>query len=149
MELGNAPDPIRVLVVSPLPEIAAPVAALLKAFGASPLCMANAEDAVRVLRDHRVDVIVVDHVLPGITGAEFISRLRMSRRSDLRSLPIIGVAGRLGTEREMMAAGATCFVQKNARSLGLVKACRWVLEVYGRAPASRERTPSQDTTPPP
>jgi CheY-like chemotaxis protein len=147
VEAEKSPAPIWVLVVSPLPELAAPIAAVLKSLGGSPVCVSSAEDAVRVLRGHRVDLMVVDHMLPGVNGAEFIARLRASRRSDLRSVPIIGFAGKLGTERDMMAAGATCFVEKGARSSGLAKAFQWIVEVYGCVPAERDRKPRQDVTP--
>ena len=79
---------------------------------------------------------VVDHHLPGLSGAELIVLVRGAARPKPQSLPIVGLAGRAGSERVLMDAGASCFIHKPFSETDLSKAVRWALDVYGPTPVS-------------
>jgi len=74
------------------------------------LCLeaADAEGAYRLLEHERPDLIMLDWVLPGISGPNFFKRLR--RDPDLTSIPVIIVSARAEdqvrrTATELGAAG--------------------------------------------
>jgi CheY-like chemotaxis protein len=55
------------------------------------------EEAIRVLDETAVDLLVVDYAMPGMNGLETIRQARL-RRPGLRSLLITGHAGMLSGE---------------------------------------------------
>jgi two-component system phosphate regulon response regulator PhoB len=50
------------------------------------------EQALRMALDHRPDILVLDWMLPGISGVEMCRRLRMG--SQTRNIPILMLTGR-------------------------------------------------------
>jgi CheY-like chemotaxis protein len=122
---------VRVLVVEDDPGATAVITRVLERCGASATCVSSGEDALRlVVQGDCVDVALVDHRLPGMTGTELTGRVRMAPSA--RPVPVIGMSG-APAAREMMSAGARCFVRKPADPAALVKAVRWAVRVYGDA----------------
>ena len=122
---------LRVLVVEDDPGATSVIARVLERYGASATCVRTAEDALRlVVEGDCVDVALVDHGLPGMTGTELTGRVRTAPSP--RPVPVVGMSG-APAAREMMSAGARCFVRKPADPRALVKAVRWAAQVYGEA----------------
>ena len=65
-----------------------------------------------------------------MTGAELVGRVRAAPSP--RPVPVVGMSG-MPAAREMMSAGARCFVRKPATPAALMKAVRWTVQVYGGA----------------
>ncbi len=74
--------------------------ALLRAAGLAVTIVTSAEAALAVLRSPplaaTVGVIVTDHVLPGVTGADFVRQLRAARNA----VPVIVLSGLAEAEAE-------------------------------------------------
>jgi CheY-like chemotaxis protein len=88
----------RILVVDDDPLVAAGTAMMLEDLGHAPIVATSAEEALALLaEDRRVDMVLTDHAMPGMTGLELIERLR-------RDSPDLPVA--LATGYAEMAAGA-------------------------------------------
>ncbi|MGC3997362.1 MAG: response regulator [Anaeromyxobacter sp.] len=130
-------EPVRVLVVEDEELLREMIADAIEQAGMAPVCAASGEAAVRIAQQEELGVAVVDHRLSGITGAEFIRWVKESPAPHLQQLPLIGVSGHLGTEQEMLACGACCFIQKPLEVPTLLKAIRWALEVYRTSGAER------------
>lgn len=84
-------DPGRVLVLDDSPVVRQFVGRIL-AGAEPPLAVVEAEDAEQALelvRRDGFDVLLVDHVLPGMTGAAFLERLR-SEGVDTPALALTG-----------------------------------------------------------
>lgn len=99
-------DPIQALVLDDSPLIRRFVRSVL-AEGQMPVEVAEAEDvreAHRVLEDGRPDVLLVDHELPGTSGAAFLEELQ---DRDLH-VPAMGLSGTREPElaRRFVDAGA-------------------------------------------
>lgn len=120
----------RVLVLEDSDELRAIVAEMISAHGFVPVEAESAEAALRLVAAEPPDVAIVDQHLPGASGAQFVRLLRASPDGRLRTLPVIGLSGRAWSERELMAAGACCFIRKPVDVHRLVRAIRWALEVY-------------------
>jgi two-component system phosphate regulon response regulator PhoB len=69
----------RILVVDDEPDITALVAYHLARAGYRVSTAANGQDALKAARDERPDVVVLDLMLPGVSGYEVLRELRQRR----------------------------------------------------------------------
>ena len=107
---ARAEDTLRVLVVEDEEPVAALLADFVRELGAEPLGAGTAEAALRALASERVDVIVLDLRLPGMSGLDFL-RLPAIRDS---GIPVIVMSG-VATEpegQEALRLGAIEFLHK-------------------------------------
>jgi DNA-binding response OmpR family regulator len=91
----------------------------------------DAEVALRRALHSPPDVVVVAAALSDVSGADFLRMLRASTAPHLRSVPAVGLVSTLGTNRELLAAGADCTLRKPVGEGDVVKAVRWAKDVYG------------------
>lgn len=82
-----------------------------------PLCdltvVHDAETALRAMAaSPRYDAIVTDFMLPGLSGVEFVERVRSSERGGRTPILIISGHGALGVDGDARAAGADAFLDK-------------------------------------
>ena len=82
----------RILVVDDEPDITALVAFHLARAGYRVSTAANGTDALRSAREERPDVIVLDLMLPGLSGYEVLAELR--RRPESRDTGVILLTAR-------------------------------------------------------
>jgi PAS domain S-box-containing protein len=79
----------------------------------------NGEDALRLLRERRADLVITDVMMPGLTGFELIDAIRHD--PDISSVPVIALSARAGEESRAdgLDAGADDYVVKpfSAREL--------------------------------
>jgi DNA-binding response OmpR family regulator len=127
---------LRVLVV----DDSAPVRDLLaKALRQQGFTVYQAETGTAALRlafDVVPAIAIVDHWMPEMTGAELIRLLRAAPRADVRSIRVIGLSGRPGSEKELLGAGALTFLAKPFGEGDLRAALRAALcEEPGAVPA--------------
>lgn len=81
-----------VLVVDDEPAIRDMLEFALKRAGMSPRTAAGAEDALHAIADKRPDIILLDWMMPGISGLDLARRLR--KEEFTRDLPIIMLTAR-------------------------------------------------------
>lgn len=82
----------RVLVVEDEPAQREVLAYNLEAEGFAVSRAETGDDALRVMEEDAPDVVVLDWMLPGISGIEVCRRLKM--RADTRAVPIIMLSAR-------------------------------------------------------
>jgi CheY-like chemotaxis protein len=78
--------------------------------GVSPTKFLDAEEALEYLREHRVDFVVTDRRMPGMSGAEFIAEFR---KFDQRT-PVIMVSADASMVDDPLKDGADAFISKDA-----------------------------------
>jgi two-component system phosphate regulon response regulator PhoB len=124
----QTPPDTRVLVVDDDGETRQVLEALLAAAGYATSLVPSAEAAFDRLRDMPIDLIVLDWMLPGMTGLEFCKRVRGDPL--FVRLPVIFVTARSASTDVVAAfeAGADDYVTKpfripeiRARILGLLR----------------------------
>jgi len=73
---------------------------------------ANGQEALNLLSDERVDVVLTDINMPTMDGEQFVQRLRADEV--LRSIPVVVVSTDRteGRVRQMLALGAKGYVSK-------------------------------------
>src|SRR5438874_9412747 len=86
------PTTHRILVVDDEPDITALVAYHLAKSGYRVTTAANGRDALRAAREERPDLVVLDLMLPGISGYDVLAELR--RREETRDLGVILLTAR-------------------------------------------------------
>jgi two-component system phosphate regulon response regulator PhoB len=122
----------NILVVEDEPAIQELIAANLARAGHHVLRAGDAEVAQRLVRDALPDLILLDWMLPGISGLELARRLRAEERT--RNVPLIMLTAR-GQEQDKISgleAGADDYITKPFSPRELVARIKAVL---------RRRTP--------
>ncbi len=102
----------NILVVEDEPAIQELIAANLSRAGHTVLRSADAETAQRIVHEALPDLILLDWMLPGMSGMDFARRLRADART--KDIPVIMLTAR-GEERDKVAAlenGADDYVTK-------------------------------------
>jgi DNA-binding response OmpR family regulator len=118
-----------VLVVDDSAPVRALLGRALRQQGFTVYEAENGPDALRLAFDVRPAVALVDQWMPGMTGAELIRLLRGAPLPEVRAMPIIGLSGRSGSERDLLGAGAGSFIAKPFGETELVSAVRAALGV--------------------
>lgn len=74
----------------------------------------RAEQGLRLLETHPVNLVIADVHMPGRDGLEFLRRVRAHPRETLRQVPIVMLTGSKSADLEEKAlqAGASEFVRK-------------------------------------
>lgn len=117
----------NILVVEDEPAIQELIAANLSRAGHTVLRAADAEAAARIVREALPDLILLDWMLPGMSGIDFARRLRADART--RDIPIIMLTAR-GDERDKVAGletGADDYITKPFSPRELVARIKAVL----------------------
>jgi two-component system phosphate regulon response regulator PhoB len=105
---SNAP---RILVVEDEPAIAALLAYNLEAEGYAVACVERGDDAELALTEAPPDLLLLDWMLPGVSGLELCRRLRA--RPATKDMPIIMLTARGEAERVRgLSVGADDYVVK-------------------------------------
>ena len=123
-------EPVRVLVVDDEPDLADMVATTLRFDGCRTATAGNADEAMRVARELRPDIAVLDVMLPGEDGVSLLARLR----SEHPGLPVVLLTAR-GETRDRIAglrAGADDYVVKPFSLEELLARLQAVLRRSGR-----------------
>lgn len=84
--------PATILVVEDEPSIQELIAACLQHAGHKVLRASSAEDAMRLINVNLPDIVLLDWMLPGMSGIRYAQRLRADERT--KELPIIMLTAR-------------------------------------------------------
>jgi len=104
------------LVVSASAPVASIVSQLIQGWGASVKTVGSVEDALDFLRSRRVDVIVLDSLLPGLDCGDLCQALSRSQTESRPSVLLLGQDPTCSDAHAAIAAGADDFVQKPFRA---------------------------------
>ena len=101
-----------VLVVEDEPAIQELIAYNLRQAGHQPLRAENAEQALRLVQDALPDLVLLDWMLPGLSGIDFARRLRSDKRT--RAIPIIMLTARADEQDKLtgLETGADDYITK-------------------------------------
>ncbi|WAK01903.1 phosphate regulon transcriptional regulator PhoB [Methylobacter sp. YRD-M1] len=122
----------KILVVEDEDAIRGMLMMVLEQAGFTPIAAADAEEAQRVLDDNLPDLILLDWMLPGISGVEWARRLKKDQT--YRELPIILLTAR-GEEEDKVKGleiGADDYMTKPFSPKELIARVRAVLRRSGK-----------------
>lgn len=118
----------HVLLIEDEPNIAEAIGFLLTRDGLRVSHAAEGAAALALVRQDPPDLVILDHMLPGMSGLEILTALRAD--PDSRDMPVMMLTAR-GRDREMAEqAGADRFMTKPFSNAEIVSEVRAML---GRA----------------
>jgi two-component system phosphate regulon response regulator PhoB len=117
----------NILIVEDEPSIAELLAINLQHAGHCPIRAGSAEEALRVIRDVLPDVLLIDWMLPGMSGIALARSLRADART--KGIPIILLTARSeeGDKVQGLDAGADDYITKPFSPKELLARIRAVL----------------------
>ncbi len=71
---------------------------------------ADGETALQLYVDGGADLMIIDHLIPGLNGTELIRELRTRKVG----IPLVMVSNLPEAKDEAITAGATCFLNKKS-----------------------------------
>lgn len=127
--METAPSRAKILVVDDEPAIRELECSTLGELGHQVIEAGNGTDALQLAREHRPDVMLLDIMMPGLSGIEVCRQLRADKRTrDIRILVVSAVDAKQALE-ESIIAGADDFLAKPIDTLELLVRVRSLLRV--------------------
>jgi DNA-binding response OmpR family regulator len=120
--------PKEILIVDDEPSIVVPIQFLMEQQGYSVLVAGNGEDALDIIYKYKLDLILLDIMLPRIDGYEVCEIVRLDPR--YRDIKIIFLTAK-GREVEIakgLALGADAYITKPFSNTELVSQVKELLE---------------------
>ncbi len=101
-----------VLVVEDEPAIQELISYNLQQAGHQPMRAGSAEDALNIMRHALPDLVLVDWMLPGLSGIELARRIKSDKRT--KTVPIIMLTARAAEEDKLtgLETGADDYITK-------------------------------------
>jgi two-component system phosphate regulon response regulator PhoB len=101
-----------VLVVEDEPAIQELISYNLQQAGHQPMRAGSAEDALNIMRHALPDLVLVDWMLPGLSGIELAKRIKSDKRT--KTVPIIMLTARAAEEDKLtgLETGADDYITK-------------------------------------
>jgi two-component system, NtrC family, response regulator HydG len=103
---------VTVLVVDDEPGLAEGMAEAIERIGVSALWTTSGHEAIRLLNENEVDIVLTDLVMPGVSGLDVLRSVKQ-RHPDCEVVVISGQSGVEGVEA--MNAGAATYIRKPLR----------------------------------
>jgi two-component system phosphate regulon response regulator PhoB len=107
----STPSKPLILVVDDDAPILILMHSLLREFGFEPIGASSGADAIRLARERRPALMLLDKHMPGMSGAEVIRTLR-GAGDGLDEMPILLLTGEPIGQQELKALGANGAIQK-------------------------------------
>ena len=131
--IAGAPG-LRVFVVDDNHLIRRLLSLILESAGLEAVEAECADDALALARHAPPDLWLIDEVMPGTSGSDLVRLLRRSRDRRISTAPMVGISGRAGASRDLLAAGCDAFVAKPVDDRGVVDALRRAVEARRAVP---------------
>ena len=123
-------DRLRILLVDDNAHMRQLLAAVLRSVGVREVFEAgDGAEALQLLREQHVDIVMTDLAMKGIDGMDLVRTLRTSRHSPCPMVPIIVVSGHATTRavHAARAAGANEFLAKPITARGVIERIHQVI----------------------
>lgn len=122
--LEEAPMPSTVLIVEDEPHIVESLSFLLRREGFEVRAVADGAEALRLALAAPPDVIVLDAMLPGLSGFEVLRRLRAEAAGAALPVLMLTAKGQKRDREDAEAAGVSLFMTKPFSNAEVVEAVK-------------------------
>lgn len=119
----------RILLTEDSPTQAAAYSVLLQESGFEVLEATSAEQALQILEENRVDLLLTDLTLPGLSGIELCRKVRSHPRTE--ALPVVVLTGSCDVANVLrsLEAGATAYSSKGRPPEQLLSTIQQALQI--------------------
>jgi CheY-like chemotaxis protein len=127
----------NILVVDDHQDTAEIMATLVRRMGYEATCAYNGQQAIAHLRAAPVSLVLLDVMMPGMSGLQLLEQLRHDEQ--LRSVPVVIHSAYCDprTQSEALRLGAVAYILKEALPLQKI---REVIETFAGKAGGREST---------
>jgi len=87
----------------------------------------DGEEACAMIMERRYDLIILDYMMPKLTGIEVIGRLRQQTERPAPPILMLSAKSQLSEQEKVLAAGADAFMSKPFSPIELVAKVREML----------------------
>jgi CheY-like chemotaxis protein len=105
VNMNIAENKKRILVVDDHPKVLAFIKIDLKLRGFNVICASSGEEALNLVKSENPDIILLDILMPGMSGFEVLQALRQST-----NIPVIAFSASPENQEPAMRAGANMFI---------------------------------------
>lgn len=123
--MTESPARTELLLVDDSPDMLRLMSSVLEKAGFSVATARDGAAALHHLADHRPSAILLDLMLPGLSGLQVLDKLR--QHPTLRAVPVVIVTGTMTHERDLLAAGAVAVLRKPFDAVRLLDQVRAVI----------------------
>ncbi len=126
-------DPIKrqVLVVDDNQDIRELITQMLVSEDYDVLTAKDGEEALELIKSHRLDLILLDIMMPGKSGMEVLEEIKKLKKKENRDIPVIMITAKSTIDdiEAALSAGATSYIVKPFHSATLKTKIRNTLEL--------------------
>ncbi len=131
----TSPDAPPVLVVDDEPSNLASIEKIFQRDGLRVLTADGAKAALEIVRSHRVQVVLTDLMMPGVSGLELLRALK--QLSPDTEVVMMTAYGTVETAVQAMREGAYDFVEKPLKRMTIIKSVRKAAERHSLVAENR------------
>src|SRR5262245_16157913 len=124
--IAASPDAPTVLVVDDEPSNVASIEKIFQRDGLRVLTADSAKSALEIARTHKVQVVLTDLMMPGVSGIELLRALK--QLSPDTEVVMMTAYGTVETAVQAMREGAYDFVEKPLKRMTIIKSVRKAAE---------------------
>jgi DNA-binding response OmpR family regulator len=111
----------RILIVEDEPSIVVSLEFLMRGAGYEVAVARDGEEALRLIATERPDLVVLDVMLPSVSGFEVCRRIRETTASEGIKVLMLTARGREAEMKKGIAAGADAYMTKPFATRDLVE----------------------------
>jgi two-component system alkaline phosphatase synthesis response regulator PhoP len=124
-----AQEGAHVLVVDDNQDVRDLVVHILSADGFHVYAAPDGESALAILKSNTVDLVLLDVMMPGISGLDVLREVRTGSQKQLHEIPVMMLTAKSSTEDidQALAIGANSYVVKPFRGTTIREKVRTIL----------------------
>ena len=104
----------KILVVEDNQDVRDLVVQILNSDGFNVFAAVDGENALAILNSNLVDLVLLDVMMPGISGLEVLAEIRTGSNKKIREVPVMMMTAKSGIEDidQALALGANSYIVK-------------------------------------
>lgn len=120
----------NILVVDDNQDVRDLVIHFLNADGYHVFSAADGENALAILKANKVDLVLLDVMMPGKSGLEVLTEIRTGPHKAIREVPVMMITAKSSTDDidQALALGANSYIVKPFRGTTVKEKVRSILE---------------------
>ncbi len=126
-----ATDTASILVVDDNQDIRDLISHFLSADGFHLFTATDGESALNILKRNQIDLVLLDVMMPGISGLDLLREIRANSDKKLRDIPVMMITAKTGTDDidKALSLGADSYIVKPFRGNAIREKVRTILEL--------------------
>ena len=126
-----AQEGAKVLVVDDNQDVRDLVVHILDADGFHVFSAVDGENALAILNSNPIDLVLLDVMMPGISGLDVLREIRTGSNKKIHEIPVMMITAKSSTDDidQALAIGANSYVVKPFRGTTIREKVRAILEL--------------------